>query len=440
VRENGDDNAPPASWAVASLNTVAEINPPLAREIVDAEAVSFVPMAAVEEQTGRLDPSIVRPFGEVKKGFTRFQDGDLVFAKITPSMENGKVALATHLRNGIGCGTTELHVVRPKPGIASRYLLHYLLQSSFREVAKRNMKGTAGQFLTRDWRAQNKGQGETGADLLRRVLAARRETWEKTRKSKEYKEAVAPDTPDLPNLPDEWVIASCDQLSAHLTSGSRAWSKFYGRGTSSFIMAQNVRPARFDMSTRQTVEPPKGDPETARTLVRKDDLLITIVGANTGDVCRVPVEVDRHYVCQSVALLRPALTALSRYLEIYLTAEEGGQRTYKRYIYGAGRPHMSFDQLRQTPVALPGLGEQAEICARVDEALSDIDAAYQQITKQAAISASLRQSILRAAFSGRLVPQDPADEPAAALLQRIAAERAQAPAAKRAGPPRARRR
>jgi type I restriction enzyme S subunit len=379
-------------------------------------------------------------------------------------------------------------------------LLHYLLQSSFREVAKRNMKGTAGQLrvpsdflanasvpiaptaeqerivakidelfsdieegerclaraeallkqyrqavlkaavtgeLTRDWRARNKGKGETGADLLRRILAARRETWEKARKSKEHKEAVAPDTAGLPNLPDDWAIASCDQLSVHLTSGSRAWSKFYGRGTSTFIMAQNVRPARFDMSTRQTVEPPKGDPETARTLVRKDDLLITIVGANTGDVCRVPIEVDRHYVCQSVALLRPALTALSRYLEIYLTAEEGGQRTYKRYIYGAGRPHLSFDQLRQTPVALPGLEKQAEICARVDEALSDIDAAYQQITTQAAVSASLRQSILRAAFAGRLVPQDPADEPAAALLQRIAAE---TPAAKRAGPPRARRR
>src|SRR6266704_6808958 len=97
----------------------------------DDTPVSFVPMAAVEELSGRMDASSAKPWSSVKKGFTRFQEGDVVFAKITPSMENGKTALAVNLINGVGAGTTEFHVFRQQASIRSRYLLHYLLQETF---------------------------------------------------------------------------------------------------------------------------------------------------------------------------------------------------------------------------------------------------------------------------------------------------------------------
>ena len=107
--------------------------------------VSFVPMAAVDERLGAITVREERPFAEVSKGFTSFEEGDVLFAKITPCMENGKVALARNLTNGIGRGSTEFHVLRPKDLVLGKYIYHFVRQARFREEAKRNFTGTAGQ-------------------------------------------------------------------------------------------------------------------------------------------------------------------------------------------------------------------------------------------------------------------------------------------------------
>ncbi|MGI8496498.1 MAG: hypothetical protein ACR2OG_02800 [Gemmatimonadaceae bacterium] len=137
----------PSGWAKAPLREFAEVNPGNgAAALSDDALVSFVPMSAVDATTGRLDASIVRPWREVKKGFTRFREGDVVMAKITPSMENGKIAHAVGLTNGFAAGTTELHVIRPTNGVAARYVMYYMLQDSFRHRARARMTGTAGQL------------------------------------------------------------------------------------------------------------------------------------------------------------------------------------------------------------------------------------------------------------------------------------------------------
>ena len=107
--------------------------------------VSFVPMAAVDERTGAIAVWEERPLAEVSKGFTSFEDGDVLFAKITPCMENGKAALARGLTNGIGRGSTEFHVLRPGARVLGEYIYHFVRQSRFRDEAKRNFTGTAGQ-------------------------------------------------------------------------------------------------------------------------------------------------------------------------------------------------------------------------------------------------------------------------------------------------------
>lgn len=232
----------PAGWAPGSIDDVAVVNPPGSTVIAsDDKPVTFLPMAAVEELSGRIDVSDTRNFGEVKKGFTRFCNGDVLVAKITPSMENGKVAVAHGLVNGIGCGSTEFHVVRPHAGMSANYLRYFLVRSVFRREAKRNMQGAVGQQrvppdflrdaalpiaptneqtrivakidelfsrvdqgeralervhklveryrqsvlkaavtgeLTREWREQRKGQLESGEALLARILKDRREAWE----------------------------------------------------------------------------------------------------------------------------------------------------------------------------------------------------------------------------------------------------------------------
>ena len=88
----------------------------------------------------------MKDIGKVKKGYTYFGEGDVIFAKITPCMENGKVAITTRLKNGIGFGSTEFHVLRPKEKLLNKFLFNYLIQSSYRNLAQRNMTGTAGQL------------------------------------------------------------------------------------------------------------------------------------------------------------------------------------------------------------------------------------------------------------------------------------------------------
>lgn len=130
-----------------ALTKVAKLNPRSFSEAVcDDDLVSFVPMKYVEEESGRLNSAEVKQWQDVKKGYTPFQNGDVIFAKITPCMENGKYALATNLHNGRAAGSTEFHVFRPTADLDSKYLLFFLLSPEVRREAKRNMRGAAGQL------------------------------------------------------------------------------------------------------------------------------------------------------------------------------------------------------------------------------------------------------------------------------------------------------
>ncbi len=130
-----------------SLSSLCQINPPKS-EIAKFDKnsyVSFVPMAKVSEY-GDVELTDNRLLEEVWSGFTYFADNDVVFAKITPCMENGKGAIMRNLTNGVGFGTTEFHVLRPVPNLSTPEWIYALTtQKSFRQYAELNMTGTAGQ-------------------------------------------------------------------------------------------------------------------------------------------------------------------------------------------------------------------------------------------------------------------------------------------------------
>ena len=129
---------------MAKLGEVCLINPKSCTLRDDTE-VSFIPMTKVGEH-GEFDASEIKNYSEVKKGFTNFQNGDILFAKITPCMENGKGAIAHNMKNGIGFGSTEFHVLRPDTDkITSEWLYYLTTWKTFRKEAERNMTGSAGQ-------------------------------------------------------------------------------------------------------------------------------------------------------------------------------------------------------------------------------------------------------------------------------------------------------
>jgi type I restriction enzyme S subunit len=262
----------------SSIEEVADVNPRVDKSAIpDDLPVSFVPMPAVGAGDGSIRVEETRPAGEVKKGFTAFLEGDVLFAKITPCMENGKMAVVPKLVNGYGFGSTEFHVLRPKPGLDAKYLYYFVSSHRFRTEAERNMTGAVGQrrvptAYLKECRipvAPLDQQKRIVAEIekqfsrldeavvgLKRVKAnlkrykaavlkaavegrlveteaefARREdrsyeTGEQllqrileTRRSQwqgkgKYKEPAAPDTTGLPELPGGWVWASVDQLAS----------------------------------------------------------------------------------------------------------------------------------------------------------------------------------------------------------------------------------
>jgi len=134
-------------WRRVPIEQVALVNPRNddVRALDDQALVSFVPMQSVSEETASITVHETRTFAEGKRGYTPFREGDVLFAKITPCMENGKIAIARRLTNGIGFGSTEFHVLRAGPAVLPEYLYYYLRQESLRAAAKQHMRGGAGQ-------------------------------------------------------------------------------------------------------------------------------------------------------------------------------------------------------------------------------------------------------------------------------------------------------
>ncbi|MBI5484396.1 MAG: restriction endonuclease subunit S [Deltaproteobacteria bacterium] len=134
------------NWRTVPLSEIADINPRLGKTALSDDSLyTFVPMASVGASDGIIDTSAKRPYAEVKKGFTPFQSGDVLFAKITPCMENGKMAVVPHLENQYGFGSTEFHVIRPKDGNDPKYVYYYVSGQGFRKEAAHHMTGAVGQ-------------------------------------------------------------------------------------------------------------------------------------------------------------------------------------------------------------------------------------------------------------------------------------------------------
>lgn len=134
-------------WQQVSLADVTDVNPRFSLEAKPKldEIVSFVPMSAVSELSVSIEEPVDRRYGEVARGFTPFQRGDILVAKITPCFENGKMAFAHDLPRDLGFGSTEFHVLRPSNKLEGGYLFHLLRAPLIRRAGEMKMKGAAGQ-------------------------------------------------------------------------------------------------------------------------------------------------------------------------------------------------------------------------------------------------------------------------------------------------------
>jgi type I restriction enzyme S subunit len=141
----GDPKTNPKKWDFYELGEIVEINPTGRPKANPEQATSFLPMTLVDPSHIYSDTLDIKRFDEVAKGYTYFEENDVLFAKITPCMENGNIVIAKNLLNGFGFGSTEFHVIRPNERANATWLYGFVKRPEFREEATRWFRGTAGQ-------------------------------------------------------------------------------------------------------------------------------------------------------------------------------------------------------------------------------------------------------------------------------------------------------
>ena len=293
--------------------------------------------------------------------------------------------------------------------------------------------------LTEHWRSENPPK-ETGEELLEGILAERRKRWEAEQLAKfeaqrrrpprnwraKYKEPVAPDTSGLPGLPAGWCWTTVDQVSA-VTGGltkNPARSRLPIRYP--YLRVANVYADELRLDDVRTIG--VSESELDRVLLRSGDLLVVEGNGSAGQIGRVAQwQGDLEPCCHQNHLIKvrcASSACRSRWMLLWLLSPLGRRTVLAVASSTSGLHTLSLSKVRAFPVPLAPMQEQAHAVDLVD-ALSDAARVVQEQIEAATLvrAATVRQSILKRAFEGRLVPQDPADEPASVLLDRIRTER-----------------
>lgn len=450
----------PPGWLETTIGSVAELNPPAPKTIPDDEDVSFVPMAAVEEESGRVDVSQHVRYGDFRrKSYRSFRDGDLLVAKITPSMENGKAAVTQGLSAGHGLGSTEFHVIRPHATVLARYLLHYVLQRRFRADAARRMTGTAGQLRVPigylrevpvplpplpeqqrivDAIEEQFSRLDAGVASLRRaqrnlgrmraaILSAAVEGRLVEREGGWATVAIGGDASTSTEvriaMPDHWSLMTLGALCVNLRYGTSEKCDYGARGAP-VLRIPNVRRQTIDIRDLKYAVNADADLNSLR-VVPGDILFVRTNGSPDliGRVGVVPASASGYAFASYLIRGRLRPEVMPQYVAIVLDGPQYRRVLQASAATSAGQYNLSASTLSRIAIPLPSLAEQERIVEEVDRQLSILDAMEATVTAGRARAERLRQSILREAFAGRLVRQCPKDEPGEALLDPIRAER-----------------
>ena len=230
------------------------------------------------------------------------------------------------------------------------------------------------------------------------------------------------------DTPSSWIETRLGDISTLITSGSRGWAKYYAEQGSIFIRAQNLNADILDLEDIAYVRIPNKS-EGLRTKIQKNDLLITITGANVTKSAIVESEIEEAYVSQHVGLVRLKDESISKFIYYAIVSPSHGRKQLLESAYGQGKPQLNLDNIKNVEITVPTNEEGFEIVRRVEQLFSLADKIEARYTKAKGQLDKLPQSLLAKAFRGELIPQDSTDEPASVLLERIEKEKA-APAGK----------
>ncbi len=455
----------PQEWIVCAISDVADVNPKKISADFSLSA-GFVPMSHAPTDFKTRLMFEEKPWGEIQKAYTNFQNGDVIFAKVTPCFENGKAAIVDALPNGIGAGSSEFYVLRPNSAaVLNRTLFALIKTQTFAQNGAENMTGAVG--LRRVPRAfvenfrfplpplaeqkviadkldillaqvdNTKARLERIPEILKSfrqsVLAAAvsgklTEEWrekhvfevnsaEIARKHEKYfldtkNKYQIPSGFNLNGaslaLPSSWRWYRAEQLCDLITKGTTpAKENMSSNGEIPYIKVYNLT---FDGSLDFSIEPtfvPSSihNQDLKRSKVFPGDVLMNIVGPPLGKVSVVPDTYPEWNINQAICIFRPVCGVSNQYLSLCLRDEGLLELTKAKAKATAGQFNLTLEICRDYSLPIPPAEEQTEIVRRVEELFAYADRIEQAAQAAQSRVSNLTQSILAKAFRGELTAE-----------------------------------
>ena len=330
--------------------------------LCDTDKVSFIPMPAVSED-GYLVDMTDEEYGKVKKGFTYFENNDVLFAKITPCMENGKGAIVHGLTNGIGMGSTEFHVLRPINGISSPYWLLALTRMPiFRERAAKNMSGTG-------------GQKRVSASYLDHFMVGLPAMEEQRRFEAIYRQA---DKSEFVGCKSQFIEM---YYNTHNKQTLESVCPIMNKGItpkyveSSSVLVINQACIHWDGQRLGNIKYHNEEIPVRKRILESGDVLLNATGNGTLGRCCV-------FICPSdnntyindghvIALSTDRAVILPEVLNTYLSLNDTQAEIYRQYVTGStNQVDIVFSDIKKMKVPVPSMDEQilfVEVLTQADK-------------------------------------------------------------------------
>lgn len=440
----------PLNWQIVRFQEVVKFTKkPKDLRYSEYSEVPFVPMNLIPIATLFSEEFTLKPTNALSSG-TYFEPGDILLAKITPSFENGKQSIIKDLPTPFGIATTEVIPIREVEGVSDKiYLFYYLLSPDVRALLTARMKGTTGRlrlgaetladlelplpplaeqrrivakletlFTHLNAAVDNLKKAQAQVQRYRQSVLKAAFKGELTREWRDsYPEKLEPmsvsevyEMDNLPELPDSWVWTTLEEISEIILGQSPPSSTYNTDGDGLPFYQGKLEFGKLYPTPRKWCNAPK-------RIAKKGDVFISI-RAPVGPTNLCP---EDSAVGRGLAAIRP-LHGIQSFFILYLMrrfeneiASRGTGTTFKA---------ITGNQLKTFQIPLPSLTEQEQIVSELEHYLSNADEVEATLDIELKRAERLRQSILKYAFSGKLVPQDPDDEPASILLEKIREEKA----------------
>jgi type I restriction enzyme S subunit len=433
-------NLPP-NWTLARIGDLITLNPK--NDCDDSTEVGFVPLHRLGVRFQSHLTFEKRFWSMVKRGYTHFANGDVLLARITPSFENGKAGIARDLPNGFGAGSTEFFVCRPLPkSVVPEYLLAYFKTTHFLLSGKRVMGGASGhQRIPKEYLLnseiplapfdEQKRIVDKLDSLLTMIDVCRDRLYKIPIILKCFRQSILVAVTSGEFVEENWLQTEGDTVRILLLSqiveqlktgpfGSVIHRSDYVHSGVPLINPMHINAGRITPSNDITISREKAE-ELREYQLKKGDIVIARRGVMGR--CAVVGIREQGWLCGSGSMIiRTTDQILPEYLQLVLSSPNI-VRDLESNAVGSTMVNLNQQIILNLKIPVPSIVKQELIInhVRVLFLLADrIEEYHQNAIKQVE---QLTPTLLSKAFCGELVPQDPNDEPAAILLDRIHAER-----------------